>query len=178
MDRLEVTLATDGACKGNPGPGGYGAILQFKGHEHEIAGYEPETTNNRMELRAVIEGVRALKKPCLITIVTDSQYVCNGIATARARMSNGWKTASGSKVKNIDLWQELTDVGIKGKHKFQCLKVEGHRGHDLNERCDKLAKLQIEVNTRSETHEERTLVSWAQQLWQGDDDPMLRALAR
>ena len=146
MKKFEVTVYTDGSCKGNPGPGGYGVILECNGQRREVAGFEPISTNNRMELTAVIAAVKHLNKPCNITIVTDSMYVCNGIACAKERAMNGWRLKSGARAKNYDLWQELTKVGVEGHHKFRFQHVEAHSGHPENERCDQLAKEQIELN--------------------------------
>lgn len=146
ITRIDVVISTDGACKGNPGPGGYACVLRYKDRKHEISGYEPATTNNRMELRAVIEAVRKLKKPCNVLIRTDSHYVCTGLANAREWCRNGWRTKSGAKAKNDDLWQELTEVGTKGHHKFSFQYVPGHSGDEDNERCDALAKEQIRLH--------------------------------
>ena len=146
MKRFEVTIYTDGSCKGNPGPGGYGAILDYNGKRKEVAGFEPISTNNRMELTAVIEGVRHLTRPCVVTIVTDSQYVCNGLACAKERAQNGWHVKSGARAKNYDLWQKLTEVGMQGHHKFKYQYVKGHSGHPENDRCDQLAKEQVEIH--------------------------------
>lgn len=148
MNRIDVTISTDGACSGNPGPGGYAAILRIGDHFKEIAGYEPRTTNNRMELRAVIEGVKALKKPCNVTVCVDSAYVCVGMSNCKDWCRNGWKTKSGAKAANSDLWQELTEIGKAGGHHFSYLKVKGHSGNPDNERCDFLAKEQIRLNAR------------------------------
>lgn len=143
INRIKVTLSTDGACSGNPGPGGYACVLRCGNNVKEISGYNPKTTNNRMELTAVIEGVKVLKKPCIITVRTDSQYVCNGIANAKERSQNGWHTKSGAKCANSDLWMELQRLRDAGNHRFQYLKVEGHSGDKDNERCDRLAKNRI-----------------------------------
>jgi ribonuclease HI len=134
----EVTLYTDGACKGNPGIGGWGALLQSGLHSKELFGGEANTTNNRMELTAVIQGLAALKRPCIVHIYTDSQYVKNGmqqwIHNWKAR---GWKTASKQPVKNVELWQAL-DAEVK-KHQVQWHWVKGHNGHAGNEKADQLA---------------------------------------
>lgn len=133
---FDVTIYTDGACSGNPGVGGYGAILQCKGAEHVVQGCSKEiTTNNRMELTAVIEAIRALKKPCRVTIHTDSQYVCDCVSHDRK-----WLTSASRP--NHDLWLELITVGLNGQHKIKFVKVAGHSGLTLNERCDKIAKEQ------------------------------------
>ena len=148
MDRMNIIISTDGACSCNPGPGGYAAVLRYGERMKEISGYEPQTTNNRMELRAIIEAVKILKKPCNIIVRTDSKYVCTGMANSKEWCKNGWKTKSGARCANYDMWQELTAIGAKGHHKFQGLYVEGHSGDKDNERCDFLAKEQIRLNAR------------------------------
>lgn len=135
----KVDMFTDGACSGNPGPGGYGTILRCNGVEKELSGGEPETTNNRMELLAVITGLKALKRSCDITIYTDSQYVANGITKgwAESWKRNGWRKADKKPAQNPDLWDELlTELA---KHKYEIVWVKGHAGHPENERCDSLA---------------------------------------
>ncbi len=133
-----VQLFTDGACKGNPGPGGWGAILRFSRHEKELFGGEPETTNNRMELMAVIQGLCALKRRCSVDITTDSQYVKNGITQwIHNWKRNGWKTAAKKPVKNEDLWRRLDDA--VAAHDVRWHWVKGHSGHAENERADRLA---------------------------------------
>jgi ribonuclease HI len=112
----------------------------------EVVGYEPKTTNNRMELRAVIEAIKHLKTPCNITVRTDSKYICNGIACAKEREANGWHTKTGARCANTDLWIELGKLRASGKHVIQCTHVEGHSGDPDNEECDRLAKLQILLN--------------------------------
>lgn len=148
MERMNIIISTDGACSGNPGPGGYCGILRFGEHEKTVVGYEEKTTNNRMELRAVIEAVKVLKKPCNIVIRTDSMYICNGIACAKERSQNGWRTKTGARCANSDLWQELNDLGKAGKHRFQYLHVDGHSGDKDNEECDRLAKEQIKLHKK------------------------------
>jgi ribonuclease HI len=139
MSPAEIELFTDGACSGNPGPGGWGAILRWKGTERELSGGEAETTNNRMELRAVIEGLAALKRPCKVDVYTDSQYVQKGISQwIFAWKKRGWKTADNKPVKNLDLWQALDELA--GKHKIRWHWVKGHAGHPENERADALAR--------------------------------------
>ncbi len=134
----QVELFTDGACKGNPGPGGWGSLLRFKGSEKELFGGEGHTTNNRMELTAVIKGLEALKRPCCVRIVTDSQYVKQGVNQWMARWrSNGWRTANKQPVKNRDLWEEL-DAQLTN-HQVHWEWVKGHAGHPGNERADELA---------------------------------------
>ena len=133
-----VQLYTDGACKGNPGPGGWGALLRFDGNEKELSGGEAETTNNRMELLAVIRGLQALKRRCTVEVTTDSQYVKNGITQwIHNWKRNGWKTAAKKPVKNEDLWREL-DRAI-AEHDVTWHWVKGHSGHTENERADALA---------------------------------------
>jgi ribonuclease HI len=135
---MVVDLYTDGACKGNPGPGGWGALLRFGDHEKELCGGEPETTNNRMELTAVIEGLRALKRACKVRVHTDSQYVQKGISEWLANWRRrGWKTSEGKPVKNQDLWQAL-DQAV-AEHEVEWFWVRGHAGHPENERADALA---------------------------------------
>ncbi len=140
MHRIEIF--TDGACSGNPGAGGWGAILRCKNTEKELSGGEAQTTNNRMELTAVIEALKALKAPCDITLYTDSRYVMDGVTSWLANWkSNGWKTANKkSPVKNIDLWQLLDS--LLEKHKIHWIWVKGHAGHPENERVDRLARTQ------------------------------------
>ncbi|WP_019447898.1 ribonuclease HI [Cupriavidus sp. BIS7] len=134
----EVTIYSDGACKGNPGPGGWGAVLVAGGHEKELFGGESPTTNNRMELTAVIEALRALKRPCIINIYTDSQYVQKGISEwIHGWKARGWKTAEKKPVKNADLWQALDEA--TQPHKITWHWVRGHNGHPGNERADALA---------------------------------------
>ena len=137
-----VVIHTDGACSGNPGPGGWGAILTFGDHEKELKGGEPNTTNNRMELMAAISALEALKRPCRVDLHTDSQYLRDGIMTYIANWKrNGWRTADKKPVKNVDLWQRL-DAAL-GAHKMHWHWVRGHSGHDMNERADELARQAI-----------------------------------
>jgi ribonuclease HI len=134
-----VIIHTDGACSGNPGPGGWGAILEWNGHRKEIKGGEPHTTNNRMELTAAIMALEALKRPCTVEIHTDSQYLRQGItAWILTWKRNGWRTADKKPVKNVDLWQRL-DAAL-AHHQVRWHWVRGHAGHDLNERADELAR--------------------------------------
>jgi len=136
-------IYTDGACKGNPGPGGWGAVLEFDGKEREIYGGERATTNNRMELTAVIEALCALKRPCHVILHTDSQYVQKGITEwINGWKARGWRTAAKAPVKNIDLWKKL-DEAI-GPHRIEWVWVRGHSGHDGNERADALANKGVE----------------------------------
>ena len=133
-----VEIATDGACKGNPGPGGWGAIIRSGAREKELSGGEAATTNNRMELTAAIEALRALKKPCRVTLSTDSRYVMDGLTKwIRGWQRNGWKTADKKPVKNADLWMALLDASAR--HRIDWLWVKGHAGHPDNERADTLA---------------------------------------
>lgn len=138
MSDAVVTMYTDGACKGNPGPGGWGALLVYKGQEKELFGGEPDTTNNRMELMAVIAGLEALKRSCEIEVWLDSQYVKNGIESwIHGWKRNGWKTADKKPVKNAELWQRLD--GAVARHTIKWRWVKGHAGHAGNERADALA---------------------------------------
>ena len=135
----EVIIYTDGACSGNPGPGGWGALLQCRDNERELSGGEAATTNNRMELMAVIEALNALKKPVRAVVHTDSQYVQKGISEwIHGWKRKGWKTASGSPVKNVDLWQALDSAARV--HQVEWKWVKGHAGHPENERVDRLAR--------------------------------------
>ncbi|EJO95897.1 ribonuclease H [Ectopseudomonas mendocina DLHK] len=134
----EVVIYTDGACKGNPGPGGWGALLVYKGVEKELWGGDPSTTNNRMELMAAIAGLIALTRPCSVKLVTDSQYVMKGIQEWLPNWKKrGWKTASKEPVKNADLWQKLDEE--VNRHQVSWQWVRGHAGHPGNERADQLA---------------------------------------
>ena len=134
-----VVIYTDGACSGNPGPGGWGAILRFGEHEKELSGGEQETTNNRMELMAAIQALNALKRPCAVDLYTDSTYVRSGISEwMKGWKARGWKTADKKPVKNADLWQEL-DVA-RDRHDVTWHWVKGHAGHPDNERADELAR--------------------------------------
>ena len=134
-----VELYTDGACSGNPGPGGWGVLLRSGSRERTLHGGEPETTNNRMELRAVIEGLNALKRPCAVDIYTDSRYVKDGIGQWLPRWKrNGWRTAQKKPVKNQDLWEQL-DAALQ-RHEVRWHWVRGHSGHPENERADELAR--------------------------------------
>ena len=137
-----VEIFTDGACSGNPGPGGWGTILRFNGTEKELFGGEPQTTNNRMELTAVIEGLKALKRPCRVIVTTDSKYVCDGITKgwAVSWRKKGWKKGDGKPALNPDLWGQLLD--LLEKHDVKMVWVKGHAGHPENERCDALAVMQ------------------------------------
>jgi len=141
VDKVEIF--TDGACRGNPGPGGWGALLRYRGHEKELYGAEAETTNNRMELMAAIAALESLKRPCDAAITTDSQYVKNGITQWMANWKRrGWKTSDRKPVKNIDLWQRL-DAAVQS-HQVSWHWVRGHTGHAENERADQLANRAID----------------------------------
>jgi ribonuclease HI len=134
----DVTIYTDGACKGNPGPGGWAAVLLAGRHRREIAGYEPETTNNRMELRAAIEALKTLNRRCHVTLVTDSEYLRNGITSwIIGWQKNGWRTKDRQPVKNAELWRELLDQ--VGRHDVQWRWTKGHAADQENNRCDALA---------------------------------------
>ncbi len=138
-----LDIYTDGACKGNPGPGGWGALLRFGSAEKCLYGGEKETTNNRMELMAAIQALEALKEPCKVTLTTDSQYVRQGITSWLANWKkNGWKTASKQPVKNADLWKRLD--AARATHEIDWQWVKGHSGHPENELADQLANKGIE----------------------------------
>ena len=139
MSVPRVTIHTDGACSGNPGPGGWGAILSFGDHEKELMGGEAHTTNNRMELMAAIAALESLRRPCQVTLSTDSTYVKDGITRwITGWKKNGWKTADKKPVKNVDLWQRLESA--VAPHQIQWEWVRGHSGHPENERADQLAR--------------------------------------
>jgi len=139
----QVELFTDGACRGNPGPGGWGALLRAKGSERELYGYEPETTNNRMELTAAIRGLEALKRSCSVDLTTDSEYLRKGVTEWMANWKKrGWKTASKKPVANRDLWEELD--ALLQKHTVRFHWIRGHSGHAENERADALANRAID----------------------------------
>ena len=140
--KKHVVMYTDGACKGNPGVGGWGVSLQYGAHRKELFGGEAETTNNRMELTAAIEGLKQLKQACKVTIYTDSKYVMQGMEEWLAGWkARGWKTASKSPVKNVDLWQQLDE--LVGKHEVTWQWVKGHAGDEGNERADELANMGV-----------------------------------
>lgn len=136
----EIQIYTDGACSGNPGAGGWAAILLYQEHEKAVSGGVPETTNNRMEIMAIIEALKQIKQPCSITVYSDSAYVCNAFLKHWVNnwQANGWKTASRKDVENIDLWKELLSVMRPHQVRFQ--KVPGHADNTYNNRCDKLAR--------------------------------------
>lgn len=143
-----VEVFTDGACRGNPGPGGWGVVLRYGDNEKELYGGERETTNNRMELMAAIKALESLKRNCAVRLTTDSQYVRKGITEWLANWKkNGWKTAARKPVKNVDLWQRLDKAAIE--HQVEWHWVKGHSGHPENERADELANRGIdELNNR------------------------------
>ena len=133
-----VEIFTDGACKGNPGPGGWGALLRMGRHEKELSGSDPATTNNRMELTAAIRALQALVEPCRVTLHSDSKYVLEGITRwVHGWKKNGWKTAARKPVQNAELWHEL--IAAAGRHEVEWVWVKGHDGHPENERVDALA---------------------------------------
>jgi ribonuclease HI len=145
----QVELITDGACSGNPGPGGWAAILKFGKHRKELWGSEKETTNNRMELKAAIEGLRLLKEKCDVSITTDSEYVLKGITQwIVGWKKNNWKSASKQPVKNQDLWQELDEQ--VNRHQVKWTWTKGHADHPDNNRCDELAVKASKTQTSSE----------------------------
>ena len=137
-----VTLYTDGACSGNPGPGGWGAILEYRGHEKELSGGEASTTNNRMELTAVIQGLSQLKEPCIVELYSDSKYVIDGLQKGWAEgwRRNGWKKADKKPALNPDLWEQL--LNLTARHELRYHWIKGHADNPKNERCDQLAVAQ------------------------------------
>lgn len=144
----EVIIYTDGACSGNPGAGGYCAILSYNGQQKTISGFEPETTNNRMELIAIIKGLQALKEKCFVRLYSDSSYCINAFEQGwiYGWMKNDWKTADKKDVKNIKLWQEL--IALTRYHKVEFNKVKGHADNEMNNLCDKIARKEIEINRK------------------------------
>ncbi|WP_339047674.1 ribonuclease HI [Candidatus Mesenet endosymbiont of Phosphuga atrata] len=141
-DQKEVTIYTDGACSGNPGPGGWAAIILFNDKRKDICGGEENTTNNKMELKAVISGIKALKTPCRVNIYTDSTYVKNGITEWIKKWKiNNWRTSKNLKVKNLELWMELDEVTTK--HSINWYWIKSHAGHKYNEEADCLARKEI-----------------------------------
>lgn len=133
-----VEIFTDGACKGNPGPGGWGAVIRYGKHEKEITGGDPDTTNNRMEMSAAIHALNTLVEPCRVTLHTDSKYVLDGITKwVHGWQRNGWKNASKQPVRNADLWRDL--IAAVARHQVEWIWVKGHNGHPENERADRLA---------------------------------------
>lgn len=146
-----VEIYTDGACSGNPGPGGYGAILKYNGKVKEISGGEPHTTNNRMEMTAVIAALKALKEPCCVILTSDSKYVIDALSKGWARkwQSNGWRRSGREKALNPDLWETL--LALTDIHKMQYVWIKGHAGHPENERCDELAVAAAEQYKRDDS---------------------------
>ncbi|NIK77917.1 ribonuclease HI [Paenibacillus castaneae] len=136
----DVMIYTDGACSGNPGPGGWGSVLFFGQHKKEISGGEKHTTNNRMEIKAVIEGLKLLKEPCNVKVYSDSAYVVNCFQKGwiNGWLRNGWKNSKKDPVENQDLWKELLE--LMNKHKVEYVKVKGHSDNEWNNRCDELAR--------------------------------------
>ncbi|MDT8419548.1 MAG: ribonuclease HI [Desulfuromonadales bacterium] len=140
-----VEIFSDGACSGNPGPGGYGTILRYNGTEKELSGYDPETTNNRMELLGAIAGLEALTRPCRVRLTTDSQYLVKGMTEwVEGWVKKGWKNSQKKDVLNRDLWERL--LALCERHQVEWVWVRGHAGHDENERCDELARAAIVAN--------------------------------
>jgi ribonuclease HI len=142
-----VILYTDGACSGNPGKGGWGALLMYGNNRKEISGFDPATTNNRMELMAAIRGLEALREPCNVEIYSDSSYLVNAMNNGWLKrwVKNGWKTATKKPVENIDLWQEILKLTTLYRVTFH--KVKGHSDNPYNNRCDELARLAIKDNS-------------------------------
>ena len=134
-----VTIYSDGACSGNPGPGGWGTILVYQGREKELSGAEPQTTNNRMELLAAITGLEQLREPCVVTLVSDSRYLCESISQGWvfAWEKNGWRKADKKPALNVDLWERM--LAQPRRHQVTLQWIKGHNGHPYNERCDRLA---------------------------------------
>lgn len=147
MTRKDVALVeifSDGACSGNPGPGGWGTILRFGGHEKELSGFDPETTNNRMELTGAIAGLEALSRPCRVELTTDSEYVKKGMTEwIDGWVKRGWKNSQKKPVANRDLWERLLE--LTQQHQVEWHWVRGHDGHEENERCDALARAAIDA---------------------------------
>jgi ribonuclease HI len=144
--KQEVAIYTDGACSGNPGPGGWAAVLMAQGKTREISGYEEDTTNNRMELTAAIEALEKLTKPCKVKLYSDSSYLVSAFNQGWLKnwQKNGWRNSAGQAVSNPDLWQKL--VALTEKHDVEWIKVKGHSDNKWNNRCDQLAVEQIKIN--------------------------------
>jgi ribonuclease HI len=141
-EKLCVEIFSDGACSGNPGPGGYGTILRYGEHERELSGYAVETTNNRMEMQGAIAGLEALKHPCQVRLISDSQYLVKGMTEwIEGWQRKGWKNSKKQEVANRDLWEQLLELAKR--HQVDWVWVKGHAGHPENERCDELARLEI-----------------------------------
>lgn len=142
QDKRRVEIFSDGACSGNPGPGGYGTVLRYGKHERELSGYAAETTNNRMEMLGAIVGLEALKQPCQVRLISDSQYLVKGMNEwIEGWQRQGWKNSKKEEVANRDLWERLLE--LERKHQIEWVWVKGHDGHLENERCDELARLEI-----------------------------------
>ncbi len=142
----EIEIYTDGACSGNPGPGGWAAIMLYGKHRKEVSGFEKNSTNQRMEVKAAIEALKSLKEPCIVRIYSDSAYLVNAFQKNwfAAWQKNGWVTSNKTPVVNQDLWQEVLE--LSKKHKVEWIKVKGHSDNELNNRCDELAKEEISKN--------------------------------
>jgi ribonuclease HI len=141
-----VDIFSDGACSGNPGPGGYGTVLRYGRHVKELSGYDSETTNNRMEMLGAIRGLEALKQPCTVRVTTDSQYLVKGMTEwISGWQKKGWKNSKKKEVVNRDLWERLLELA--NVHQIEWVWVKGHAGHEENERCDELARLEITRNS-------------------------------
>ncbi len=140
----EVTVYSDGSCKGNPGPGGWCCILVYRGKEKVLCGGDAETTNNRMEMTAVIKALEALKEPCAVTLISDSKYVIDALSKgwAKSWQRKGWKRSSGEPALNPDLWEKL--ITLTQKHMLSYIWVKGHAGHEYNERCDTIAQAEAD----------------------------------
>ncbi len=150
MSEEPVMIYSDGACKGNPGPGGYGTILVYKGRERELSGGDNMTTYNRMELCGAIAGLKALRYPCKVELVSDSKYLVDGMTKnwAKSWRARGWKKSDGKPALNSDLWEEL--LALCAVHQVQFRWIKGHAGHPYNERCDRLAVAEAEKNGTSD----------------------------
>lgn len=146
----QVTIYCDGACSGNPGPGGWACVLNYKGYKKEFSGFNPETTNNRMELTAAMKGLMALKEPCSVDVYTDSSYIHNAFSKGWiiSWQNNGWKTAAKKPVENQDLWKEL--INLTRGHTVRWHKVKGHSDDEMNNLCDKLARGEITRNMKND----------------------------
>ena len=146
----KVVIYTDGACSGNPGEGGWAAVLKYGEHEKEISGYHPETTNNRMELTAAIEALTKLKEPCEVDLYSDSAYLVNGFLKGWLEKwkANRWRNAGNEEVKNVDLWEQLDKLGKT--HRIRWIKVKGHSDNEFNNRCDHLAVEEIKNHRKAQ----------------------------
>ena len=144
----EVTIYTDGACSGNPGPGGWGVLLMYMNNKKELSGFDKSTTNNKMELLAAIKGLEALKEPCKVSLYSDSAYLCNALNEGWLDYwkTHNWRTKSKEDVKNVELWEKL--VELMGIHDLTFIKVKGHADNEYNNRCDALATGEIAKNTK------------------------------